>query len=148
MWATTVGPLMPHDPWGHDLSYESVIGSVRRQRGDALPGALRRQGCSGAESNPAGGDLLHAIAAFLGKYVAFPSQEATDAVALWTAHTHALDAFESTPRLALLSPEKQSGKTRTLEVLELLCPKTCAYRQSECARPVPLGRRRAADSSV
>jgi hypothetical protein len=29
--------------------------------------------------------------------------------------------FESTPRLALLSPEKQCGKTRVLEVLELLC---------------------------
>ena len=29
--------------------------------------------------------------------------------------------FESTPRLALLSPEKQCGKTRVLELLELLC---------------------------
>ena len=44
------------------------------------------------------------------------------AVTLWIIHCHAVDAFESTPRLALLSPEKGSGKTRTLEVLALLVP--------------------------
>ena len=37
-------------------------------------------------------------------------------VALWVLHCHTLDVFESTPRLALLSPEKGSGKTRTPEV--------------------------------
>jgi hypothetical protein len=42
---------------------------------------------------------------------------------LSAAHTHLVDSFESTPRLALLSPEKGSGKTRSLEVLELLCAK-------------------------
>jgi hypothetical protein len=35
---------------------------------------------------------------------------------------HAVDSFDSTPRLALLSPEKGSGKTRTLEVLDLVVP--------------------------
>ncbi len=44
------------------------------------------------------------------------------ASALWAAHTHALDAFDNTPRLAYLSPEPGSGKTRALEVLELLVP--------------------------
>jgi hypothetical protein len=67
--------------------------------------------------------LLDDIVAILALYVAFPSPAARDAVALWAAHTHCLDAFESTPRLALLSPEKGSGKTRTLEVLEGLVPR-------------------------
>ena len=39
---------------------------------------------------------------------------------LWAAHTHLVESFESTPRLALLSPEKQCGKTRVLELLALL----------------------------
>jgi len=69
-----------------------------------------------------GAELLDQVAALLGRYVAFPSPAARDAVALWAAHAHAVDAFESTPRLALLSPEKGSGKTRCLEVLELLVP--------------------------
>jgi hypothetical protein len=70
-----------------------------------------------------GADLLDQVADFLARYVAFPSPAARDAVALWAAHCHAVAAFESTPRLALLSPEKGSGKTRTLEVLELLVPR-------------------------
>ncbi len=61
--------------------------------------------------------ILDDVTNFLRRYVAFPSVEALHAVALWTVHTHLLESFESTPRLALLSPEKQSGKTRTLEVL-------------------------------
>ena len=41
----------------------------------------------------------------------------------WIAHTHAMDAFESTRRLAFLSPEPGSGKTRALEVTEPLVPR-------------------------
>jgi Protein of unknown function (DUF3631) len=70
-----------------------------------------------------GADLLDQVAAMLARYIAFPSPAARDAVTLWAAHCHAVAAFESTPRLALLSPEKGSGKTRTLEVLELLVPR-------------------------
>lgn len=69
-----------------------------------------------------GDGLLRELDALLGRYIAFPSIEARHAVALWVVHCHALDAFESTPRLALLSPEKGSGKTRTLEVLSLVVP--------------------------
>lgn len=65
--------------------------------------------------------VLDDLADFLAQYVAFPSREAADATALWAAHTHIVHSFDSTPRLALLSPEKGSGKTRCLEVLELVC---------------------------
>lgn len=68
-----------------------------------------------------GAELLDELHAFLRRFVAFPSDDAAVAVVLWVAHTHLAPFFDSTPRLALLSPEKQSGKTRTLELLELLC---------------------------
>jgi hypothetical protein len=74
------------------------------------------------EKARAGHAVLDDVAAFLSTYVVFPSLEARDAVALWAAHAHAPGAAESTPRLALLSAEKQSGKTRCLETLELLAP--------------------------
>jgi len=68
-----------------------------------------------------GAAVLGDVAAFLTSYVIFPGGHAADAVALWAAHTHLAGKFESTPRLALLSPEKQCGKSRVLELLDLLC---------------------------
>jgi hypothetical protein len=66
--------------------------------------------------------LLDGVHAFLGRFVIYPSKEAHDAHVLWIAHTHVMDAWESTPRIAFLSPEPASGKTRALEVSELLVP--------------------------
>jgi hypothetical protein len=66
--------------------------------------------------------FLDDLAAYLTRYVAFPSHEAVTAVALWIVHTHCVNAFESTPRLTFISPEKGSGKTRGLEVLALVVP--------------------------
>jgi hypothetical protein len=68
-----------------------------------------------------GAALLDEVHAFLCAYAVFPSAAAAAAVTLWAAHTHLVAGFESTPRLALLSPEKQCGKSRVLELLELLC---------------------------
>lgn len=67
--------------------------------------------------------LLHDVESFLSRFVAFPSEHDRVAVTLWAAHTHLLDDLDSTPRLAFLSPEPGSGKTRGLEVLELLVPR-------------------------
>ena len=75
-----------------------------------------------AEAGDRGAVLLDAVEAFVARFVAFPSDSARIAVVLWVAHTHLIECFENTARLALLSPEPGSGKTRTLEVLELLCP--------------------------
>lgn len=68
------------------------------------------------------GALLDHTEQILTQYVAFPEPHHAVAAALWVAHAHNLDAAESTPRLAGLSPEPGSGKTRLLEVLELLTP--------------------------
>lgn len=68
-----------------------------------------------------GAAALDGVAAFLARFVAFPAPEALTAVTLWAAHTHAIDAFYVTPRLVLDSAEPESGKTRVLELLALLC---------------------------
>jgi hypothetical protein len=64
--------------------------------------------------------LLDHIHDFLTRFVSFPNPESADAVAAWVVHTWALDAFDTTPRLAALSPEPGSGKTRLQEALELI----------------------------
>ncbi|WP_078900486.1 DUF3631 domain-containing protein [Streptomyces sp. SBT349] len=70
-----------------------------------------------------GAALLDAVEAFHRRFNAFPSEAAYVAVVLWDAHTHLLDCFDSTPRLAFLSPEPGSGKTRALEISSTLVPR-------------------------
>jgi hypothetical protein len=57
---------------------------------------------------------------FLGRFAAFPGAAAHDAVTLWCAHTHVVEAFSASPRLAVLSDSPASGKTRVLELCGLL----------------------------
>src|SRR4029450_10806591 len=66
--------------------------------------------------------ILDEVHAFLGRFIVYPSEEAHVAHTLWIAHTHFMDEWDSTPRLAFLSPEPGSGKTRALEITELLVP--------------------------
>jgi hypothetical protein len=42
-------------------------------------------------------------------------------LATWAVATHVPEAFDAFPYIALLSPVKRCGKTRVMEVLELLC---------------------------
>lgn len=66
--------------------------------------------------------LLDDVAAFVKRFVAFPALHCLDTVALWAAHSHMIQHFHTSPRLAALSPEAESGKTRVLEILDLLTP--------------------------
>ena len=66
--------------------------------------------------------LLDATRQIIRDYVVLTPAQA-DAVTLWAAHTHTLEAFETTPFLAVTSPEKRCGKTRLLDVLELVVAK-------------------------
>src|SRR5690606_13024961 len=65
-------------------------------------------------------ELLDEVEAYVRNYVVLPSDAAYVATTLWAAHTHMINMVETTPRLAILSPEPGSGKTRVLEVLEFL----------------------------
>lgn len=65
-------------------------------------------------------EALAAVERSLVRYVAFTSPHQAVVAALWVAHTHAVVAADTTPYLAILSAEKRSGKTRLLDILELL----------------------------
>ncbi|MFD8932766.1 DUF3631 domain-containing protein [Streptomyces mirabilis] len=70
-----------------------------------------------------GAALLNEVESFHRRFNVFPTEVAYVAVALWDAHAHLLDCFDSTPRLAFLSPEPGSGKSRALEIVETLVPR-------------------------
>jgi hypothetical protein len=70
-----------------------------------------------------GDALLGEVHDYLTEYIAYPSEHCAVAHTLWLVHTHLMDVWESTPRLAFLSPEPGSGKTRALEITELLVPR-------------------------
>lgn len=67
-----------------------------------------------------GAALLDALVVFLCRFVVFPSVHHARAVALWVVHTYAIDATDVTPRLHIASPEPRCGKSRLVDLLELL----------------------------
>ena len=76
-----------------------------------------------------GDELLDLLRQWIGTYARFPSPAALDAVTLWAAHAHMRDekgtlVFRATPRLYLLQLEPGSGKSKVLELLNMLCPAT------------------------
>jgi hypothetical protein len=68
-----------------------------------------------------GAEILDSLMRFSRRFVSLTEPQAR-AETLWVAHTHAMDAADCTPYLSINSAEKQSGKTRLLEVLQLLVP--------------------------
>jgi len=74
------------------------------------------------QEQPTGERVLAAVYNFLGRFVAYPTDHARIAHTLWIVHSHLMEKWDSTPRLAFLSPEPECGNTRALEVTELLVP--------------------------
>ena len=68
-----------------------------------------------------GSRVLDEAREFIGRFCCFPDEHSLNAVTLWAALSHMAREFETSPRLAALSPEPGSGKTRVLELLENLC---------------------------
>ncbi len=66
---------------------------------------------------------LELVQGFICRYVVFQSEAQTIAVTLWIFHTYVFNECECSPYLAIISAEKQCGKTRLLDVLEKLCSK-------------------------
>ena len=66
-------------------------------------------------------ELLDSASRFLRKFVSLSDSQAR-AITLWVAHTHSFYAADCTPYLSVNSAEPESGKTRLLEVLEVLVP--------------------------
>jgi hypothetical protein len=61
--------------------------------------------------------MVARLSDFLARFVSYPNEHALVAHALWCVHTHLMDRWESTPRLAFLSAEASAGKERSLRSL-------------------------------
>jgi hypothetical protein len=73
------------------------------------------QVCVDAES---GADLLDDVRTTIRRFCVLPGEHELVAVVLWCALTHLLTEFDYAPRLVIRSPEKRSGKSRLLEVVD------------------------------
>ncbi len=69
-----------------------------------------------------GNDLLDRIVGAICRHVVMPPH-AAEATALWVVHCHAFQCWRHTPRLAVLAPEKECGKSTLLDVLSCLVPR-------------------------
>jgi putative DNA primase/helicase len=69
-----------------------------------------------------GAEALDQVASRYSLYLVLPPG-AADAMSLWSAHTHALDAFHLSPRLSLYSPKPGCGKTTAFDVLTTMLPR-------------------------
>jgi len=79
-----------------------------------------------ADSQTSGRELgeLGEGVAVLQRFIAYPDDDySVIAHILWITHTHLVESFDNTPRIAFLSPEPGSGKSRAMEVTELLVPR-------------------------
>jgi hypothetical protein len=90
--------------------------------------------------------LLAQVMAYVRRFVVVTDEQLLVA-ALWTVHTHCLDAAPQTPYLLITSPEKACGKSRLIEVLALLVAKpwivvtpseAVLYRTVDATRPTLL----------
>ena len=68
-----------------------------------------------------GAELLGAMEAVFQRHLSLP-ESAAQALPLWVLMAHCLDAFEVSPRLAVLSPVPECGKTTVLKLLARLVP--------------------------
>ena len=57
------------------------------------------------------------------RYVILP-KHAAEALALWVVHAWAFDAWDISPFMVIISPEKRCGKTTVLIILQFLTPRS------------------------
>lgn len=79
---------------------------------------------TGDDAPTPGHQLLDQVRTFIARFCRFPDEHALNAATLWAAHAHVVEHLYTSPRFAVLSPDPGSGKTRVLEVLDLLVPES------------------------
>ncbi len=77
--------------------------------------------------------MLVAVKRMIGRFVVLPGEAEAVALAVYVLHTWAFDAAWATPYLVTMSAEKESGKTRLLEVLRLLV--RAPWQTASASRP-------------
>lgn len=114
------------EPGRYDFDLADAADAVAEATAD-IAGAHAAIAVSDAGREVSGAAVLDEARDFISRFAVLPSPEALDAVTLWCAHTHAFRAFPVTPRLAFLSDEPASGKTRCLDLISLLTarPELC-----------------------
>lgn len=65
-------------------------------------------------------ELVARVEAVIRRYVVLPDDHAVTALALFVLHTWTIASAHATPYFVVISPEKQSGKSRLLETLALI----------------------------
>lgn len=76
----------------------------------------------GFASSPPPPDVIGEAERFIRRFAVLPDA-AYLPLAVWAVATYVSEAFDAFPYIALVSPAKRCGKTRVLELLELLCLK-------------------------
>jgi hypothetical protein len=71
--------------------------------------------------------VLDLVEELIARYIWITPRERT-AVALWILHTHVYRQFNITPRLAILSPDYECGKTSLLALIQHLVPQPTPTR--------------------
>lgn len=89
----------------------------------SAPEQIRNRVTDVTDTSAHGWAVLRDVESFLRRFVVYPGEHERVAHVLWIGHTWFMDAWESTPRIAFLSPEPGSGKSRALEVTEPLVPR-------------------------
>jgi hypothetical protein len=106
----------------NELNDQRRFGRAAHSTVEALPNGDSSRVEPEALDRDQGAAVLNDVRNFLKRFIVYPSGHELVAHVLWIAHAHLMDAWESTPRIAFLSPEPASGKTRSMEVSELLVP--------------------------
>jgi hypothetical protein len=76
----------------------------------------------GLAPSPPPPDVIGEVDRFIRRFAVLPDA-AYLPLAVWAVATYVSEAFDAFPYIALVSPAKRCGKTRVLELLELLCLK-------------------------
>lgn len=129
-WAQNSAPWDADRPWttgDFENMWRGVPRKVAESRGVSA-GAASNATVSDREaerpkvvvSREDGGAILAAIEDAWRRFVVWGSEHEAVAVTLWSMHTHAIDAADCTPYLDIGSAVFESGKTRVLEVAELI----------------------------
>jgi hypothetical protein len=93
-----------------------------------------------------GAEILDRVSEFIRRFVHLSDTQAR-IMPVWIAHTHAIGAFTTTIYMNISSATKQSGKTRLMEVMNLLVSKpwmtgrvsaACLVRKVDQVRPTLL----------
>jgi hypothetical protein len=114
---------------------EAMLARLREERAAVARAAEIAEGTLGSTASPVSmsstaetpttvtaettAELLAVLVETILRYIVMTPAEALT-IALWILHTHAFKAADYSPYLAVTAPEKRSGKTTVIKLLELL----------------------------